>query len=210
MTTIGIWGGTGYAGAHIASEAAKRGFEVTAVARKTPEEPIDGVTYVEGAINDVAFVDKLAADNDVVVVAIAPSKQVPSALPALMATARAHGTRLGFMGGAGSSLVAPGGPRLIDTPDFHEAWKAEAQALVDVLATLRADTSSLDWFVVSPPALFGRFAPGETTGKYRIGGDVLVVKDDGMSEISGTDFALAFVDEIAKPTHRRERFTVGH
>lgn len=210
MTKIGIWGGTGYAGSNIASEAVKRGFEVTAVARKTPTNPISGVDYIEGGIDDLALIDKIAADSDVVVVAIAPSRQVPVALPALAATAREYGTRIGFVGGAGSSLVAPNGPRLIDTPGFEQAWKPEAQALVDVLKWLRADTTGLDWFVVTPAGLFGSYAPGETTGAYRTGGDVLVTKEDGSSEISGTDYALAFVDEIADPKHRRQRFTVGH
>lgn len=51
---------------------------------------------------------------------------------------------------------------------------------------------------------------GETTGAYRTGGDLLVTKDDGSSEISGTDYALAFVDEIERHAHRGQRFTVGH
>ncbi len=37
-----------------------------------------------------------------------------------------------------------------------------------------------------------------------------MTKDDGSSEISGTDLALAFVDEIEKPQRSRQRFTVGH
>jgi len=63
---------------------------------------------------------------------------------------------------------------------------------------------------VSPAALYGSFAPGDTTGAYRTGGDILVTKDDDSSEISGTDFALAYVDEIEQSNHPRQRFTVGH
>ena len=39
---------------------------------------------------------------------------------------------------------------------------------------------------------------------------VLVTDADGKSFISGTDFALAFVDEIEQGRHRRERFTVAY
>ena len=80
-----------------------------------------------------------------------------------------------------------------------------------MLDALRSNVpEGLDWFYVSPAALFGSFAPGETTGDYRLGGDELVTTEDGTSEISGTDFALAHVDEIEQRKHPRQRFTVGH
>ncbi|CAM4167746.1 NAD(P)-dependent oxidoreductase [Janibacter anophelis] len=107
--------------------------------------------------------------------------------------------------------MAKGGPRLVDTPDFHDDWKPEALSHAKVLDALRSDApDELDWFYVSPAALFGAFAPGETTGSYRLGGDELVTTEDGTSEISGTDFALAFVDEIEQRKHPRQRFTVAH
>jgi putative NADH-flavin reductase len=52
--------------------------------------------------------------------------------------------------------------------------------------------------------------PGEATGQYRVGGDILVTNANGDSEISGADYAKAFVDEIEQPAHRRKRFTVAH
>lgn len=33
---------------------------------------------------------------------------------------------------------------------------------------------------------------------------------DGNSNISGADYAKAFVDEIEKPEHRRQRFSVAY
>ena len=128
----------------------------------------------------------------------------------LVALAMPDDTRLSFVGGAGSSLVAAGGPRLVDTPDFHEEWKAEALAHAAVLDALRETPAELRWFYVSPAALFGSFAPGEATGSYRTGGDLLVTKEDGSSEISGADFALAYVDEIEQGRHPRQRFTTGY
>ena len=106
--------------------------------------------------------------------------------------------------------MTEGGPRLVDTPEFPEAHKNEALSHADVLEALRETGDRVDWFYVSPAAGFGSYAPGEATGSYRVGGDVLVTDADGKSFISGADFALAFVDEIEQGRHRRERFTVAY
>ncbi len=131
-------------------------------------------------------------------------------VPALLEAAAKHDTRIGVVGGAGSLHVAPGGPRVVDSPDFPEPFKAEALAHAQVLAALRAADTSADWFYLSPAGGFGAFAPGVRTGSYRAGDDVLLVDAEGKSEISGTDFALAFVDEIESHAHPRARFTVAY
>jgi uncharacterized protein len=215
VTSIAIIGGTGYTGGNIAREALGRGIEVTSVSRNAPAEPIDGVEYLTGDIADAALLERVSAENDVVVIAIhaVDGENRPVLLPltpAVAAAAKQGGARLGVVGGAGSSFVAEGGPRLIDTAEFHEEWKPEASSHAEVLEWLQANAGEQEWFYVSPAALYGSFAPGETTGAYRTNGDVLVTKEDGSSEISGTDFALAFVDEIVTPAHTGRRFTVGH
>ncbi|MBO0908939.1 NAD(P)-dependent oxidoreductase [Arthrobacter sunyaminii] len=214
MARVVIFGGTGYAGGHIAREAASRGHQVISYTRSAPEEPLDGVGYRTGSLASPEVLTAAAADADVLVVAVhgADVDGAPLAtyMPQLIEAVRSSGARLAFVGGAGSSLVAEGGPRLVDTPDFLDDWKPEALAHAEVLEALRQAPEDLDWFYVSPAALFGVFAPGESTGAYRTGGDILVTKDDGSSEVSGTDFALAFVDEIENHAHPRQRFTVGH
>lgn len=213
MTTIAVVGGTGYAGGHVVREAVARGHDVTVFSRHAPAERVAGVTYETGAIADRETLRQATA-HQVVVVAL-PARATDAgplvdALPALADSVVAAAGRLGVVGGAGSSLVGPDGPRLVDTPEFHDDWKPEALAHADVLAWLRDSDDRLDWFYVSPAALFGAYAPGEDLGAYRTGGDVLVTKDDGSSEISGVDFARAFVDEIEQHAHPRQRFTVGH
>jgi putative NADH-flavin reductase len=108
------------------------------------------------------------------------------------------------VGGAGSLEVAPG-VKLIDTPQFPAIYKAEAAAGGAFLDLLRQETS-LDWTFLSPSAVF---APGERTGKFRLGRDQLLTNDKG-SSISFEDYAIALVDEIEKPVHSRQRFTVGY
>jgi putative NADH-flavin reductase len=69
---------------------------------------------------------------------------------------------------------------------------------------------ALDWFFLSPAAVFGAYAPGEAVGTYRVGDDVLLADAEGNSAISGADLADAVVDEIERPAHRRARFTVAY
>ena len=168
-------------------------------------------------MHDPALVDRVAAEADVVVVSIrfapdgsGPGVKLLDAVPALTRAAAAHGTRLGVVGGAASLLVAEGGPRLIDTPEFPEQFKPEAGSAAEALEALRADTTGADWFFLSPAAGFGPYNPGQPTGKYRLGGDILLTDESGKSEISGADYALAFVDEIDTPAHRRTRFTAAY
>lgn len=214
MSTIVIFGGTGYAGGNIAREAVSRGHQVISYSRTAPAEQAEGVEYRTGSLTDDAVLAQAATDADDLVVATHGADVGGSPLvdhvARLTAAAVEHGARLSFVGGAGSLHVTKGGPRLVDTPDFHDDWKPEALSHAKVLDALRAGPQELDWFYVSPAALFGSFAPGETTGRYRLGGDELVTDAEGNSEISGTDFALAFVDEIEQGKHRRQRFTVAH
>jgi putative NADH-flavin reductase len=214
MSRVVIIGGTGYAGSHIAAEAVRRGHEVTSYSRTEPATPIEGIDYRTGGVSDPDVLGTAldGADDLVVATHHADTGGSPLAvlIPVLAEAAQRSGTRVGVVGGAASSYVSEGGPRLLDTPEFNEEWKPEATAGVATLEALRAAPAGLRWFFVSPAALFGSYAPGETTGAYRTGGDVLVTQEDGSSEISGTDFALAFVDEIERVDHPDQRFTVGH
>jgi len=212
MTSIAILGGTGYAGSHIAREALGRGIAVTTVARNAPAAPIAGTAHVTGSYADQALVEQLAADHDVLVLATHALGD-PSLLDTIEEIAKAAvvgGARLGVVGGAGSLSVAPGGPRLVDSEGFPEEYKPEALAHAEVLGALRADDSELDWFYVSPAALFGAWNEGEATGSYRTSDDVLLADAAGESKIGGADFAKAFVDEIVTPVHRNARFHVAY
>ena len=214
MSTIVIFGGTGYAGGNIAREAVARGHQVISYSRTAPTETAEGVEYRTGSLTDDAVLAQAASEADDLVVATHGADVGGSPLvdhvARLTSAAIEHGARLSFVGGAGTLDVAKGGPRLVDTPEFNDEWKPEALSHAKVLDALRSGTQDLDWFYVSPAALFGAWAPGETTGAYRVSDDELIVKEDGNSEISGTDFAKAYVDEIEQRKHPRQRFGVGH
>jgi putative NADH-flavin reductase len=108
------------------------------------------------------------------------------------------------VGGAGSLEVAPG-VTLVGTPEFPAEYRDEALAGAAFLNLLRKEPN-LDWTFLSPSALF---VPGERTGKFRLGKDRLLSNEHG-SSISFEDYAVAMVDEIERPAHRRQRFTVGY
>ena len=212
MSTIIIFGGTGFAGSHIAREAVARGHQVTSYSRHEPESPIDGVAYRVGSIADPETLAEAAKAADELVVAThgadVDGKKLVEYVPSLIDAANAGGARLSFVGGAGSSLL-PDGTRLIDSPDFKDEWKPEASSHGEVLAALRAAPEPLKWFYVSPAAVFGAWTQLPATGSYRSGTDELISAQDGSSKISGADFATAYIDEIEQNKHPRQRFTVG-
>ena len=200
---IALIGATGNAGSRILAELSRRGHAVTAIARHPENVPaLTGVTALKADADDVAGLATALRGHDVVISSVHFTASDPRKL---IEAVHASGVgRYLVVGGAGSLEVAPG-VKLIETPEFPAIYKAEAAAGGVFLDLLRKETK-LDWTFLSPSALF---APGERTGKFRLGGDQLLVNDKG-SSISFEDYAIALADEIEKPAHSRQRFTVGY
>ena len=200
---IALIGATGNAGSRILAELSRRGHAVTAIARNIEKVPaLPGVVPAKADAADVKALATTLKGHDAVISSVHFTASDPSKL---IAAVRESGVpRYLVVGGAGSLLVAPG-VRLIDTPQFPAQYKAEAAAGGAFLELLRNETA-LDWTFLSPSAMF---VSGERTGKFRLGGDELLSNDEG-SSISFADYAIALVDEIEKPAHSRQRFTVGY
>lgn len=199
-----IIGGTGRAGREIGAELARRGHQVTAISRH-PEHAVQdpAITPVAGDVNDPVALTALIAGHDVVVSAVMFSDTDPASL--VDAVRKAGVPRYLVVGGAGSLDVAPGVP-LISTPEFPEAYKAEASRGAAFLDYLRG-VEDIDWTFLSPSALF---FVGPRRGSFRLGGDQLLVDGEGNSSISYADYAIALADEVENPRHSRQRFTVGY
>jgi putative NADH-flavin reductase len=60
--------------------------------------------------------------------------------------------------------------------------------------------SGADWTYFAPAGIFEQ---GEKTGKFRLGKDDLIADGSGNSRISMEDYAIAAVDELERPQHRR-------
>lgn len=214
VARIKVLGGTGYAGSAVVREAQKRGHQVTSYSRNPPTEPVPGVTYVTGSVLDADVLAQTVQDTDVVFETVSPrgetAGKLEGVLDRLIELADQAGVRLGVLGGASSLLVSPGGPRLFDITDMPAEVLPEVRTGLALLEACRQAPPSLDWFFVSPAAGFGAWAPGTATGGYRTSDDVLLTDSEGQSHISADDLALAIVDEIEQPRHRRQRFHVAH
>ncbi len=206
---IGIIGATGRVGTRVLEEAKNRQHVVTAIVRD--------ITKLAG--KQTAVVNKdifaLTADDlapfDVIVNAFgAPfgqeSLHMKVAEHLISLLQGINSPRMVVVGGAGSLFVDDKGTLVMDTPDVPPEVRPTAAAQGQVLNRLKQE-SDINWTFISPSAMF---APGERTGKYRIGSDRLLIDGQGQSHISMEDYAIALVDELESPQHIRERFTVGY
>ncbi|MCZ7471918.1 NAD(P)-dependent oxidoreductase [Agrobacterium sp. O3.4] len=203
MAKIALVGASGNAGSRILKELSDRGHQVTAIAR-APEKiaSLPNVVAKKGDVFDQVGLSELLRGHDAVISSVHFTASDPLKL---IEAVRASGVqRYLVVGGAGSLEIAPG-QRVVDLPDFPAAYKAEATKGAEFLDLLKEE-KQLDWTFLSPSA---EFVPGERTGKFRIGKDSLLSNDEG-SRISFEDYAIALVDEIEKPQHSRQRFTVGY
>ena len=201
---IVVIGASGNAGSRISAELASRGHSVTAIARHPEKIAVQAnVTPTRGDVMDQAGLARLLAGHDAAISSVHFLASDPAKL--IGAAKDSKVGRYLVVGGAGSLEVAPG-VRLVTTPGFPVAYKAEAEKGAAFLDLLRAERE-LSWTFLSPSALF---VAGERTGKFRLGTDQLLTAADGKSSISFEDFAVALADEIERPAHIRQRFTVGY
>lgn len=204
MSKIAIIGATGRAGSQLLEEALRRGHSVTAIARDTSKlGERAGVVSKNLDVLDAQALQAAVAGHDVVISA-AHFATIPAS--AVIGPVKQAGVkRLLVVGGAGS-LLLPDGSRVIDAANFPAEYKAEASAGAQFLEALRQE-QELDWSFLSPSALF---VEGERRGTFRLGKEHLLVDGEGQSQISFADFAIALLDEVEKPAHSRQRFTVGY
>ena len=220
MKTV-LYGATGRAGSRIVAELLRRGHDVVAVVRhlskaaeELPKNP--RLTLVQGDLSSTEKISETIGSAQAVVSAYGPPAdkteqlidvtkwEIAAVQQVSQQASSGHAPRLVVVGGAGSLEVAPG-VTLVSAPDFPAAWKPIALAHDKALELLQQ--SSIDWTYLSPSAFF---EPGPRTGKFRLGQDELLTAPDGKSSISMEDYAIALVDELEQPQHRRQRFTVGY
>lgn len=207
---IALYGATGHAGSRILTELLSRGHQVTAITRDPAKlAPRPNLTIKQG---DVASASAIAANikgADVVVSAYAPPADntdqiIPVTQNFIEAVKQAHVPRFLYVGGAASLEVAPG-LTLLDSGHLPAQWQAIAKSHSDALTLIRK--SDINWTSFSPAAFF---EPGQRTGKFRLGKDQLITDAEGNSRISMEDYAIALADELEKPQHERQRFTIGY
>ena len=206
---VAVIGATGNAGSRITEELLKRGHHVRAIVR--PHNSISAKSGLEVANSDLSDTAQLAEvlkGTDVVVSAYRPptddSNQIIGTTKRISDAVKKNNQRLLVVGGAGGLFVAPG-VTVIASGHLPEPALPIATAHEQVYHDLKVSGS--DWTYFAPAGLF---EPGEKTGKFRLGKDDLIADANGNSRISMEDYAIAAVDELEKPKHRGERFTIGY
>ncbi|MFC4924368.1 NAD(P)-dependent oxidoreductase [Delftia deserti] len=200
---VAVLGASGRAGSEITKELAARSHQVQAIARKPEAIPsAAGVTALKGDALEPKALSFLIRGCDAVISALHFDVPVETLTAALN---QAGVGRLLITGGAGSLEVAPG-KRVVNDPDFPEAWKPAALGGIAFLNAIRAE-QTIDWTFFSPAALIFE---GPRLGRYRLGSDQLVVDEAGESKISFSDYAIAIVDELEQHRHSRARFTAAY
>ncbi|TVZ06409.1 NAD-dependent epimerase/dehydratase family protein [Trebonia kvetii] len=231
---IGVIGATGTIGSRIVTEALSRGHRVTAFSRDATkiEDSRENVTWKSIDILDATGISAVLPGLDVLIsafgpgngtrditgslaLAIADPKAYTRAATALLAALDSHPrTRLIVIGGAASLEVRPGlvftdSGELIDQALDQFGLPREYAAVMrghgDALGILRA--SNRLWTYFSPAI---EIAPGERTGRFRVGTDQPVLDADGRSRISAEDAAIAVIDEAELPRFVQRRFTIGY
>jgi putative NADH-flavin reductase len=216
MKKIAIIGASGFVGSAILKESLERGNSVTAINRHPEKITLNdpNLTILRGDVLVEESVPELVKGVDVVISAYNPGWTNPNisidttnAYKSIIGgVKKAKIPRLLIVGGAGSLYVAPE-KRVMDTGAIPESFKPAIESLAGVLYHLQKEENELDWAFFSPA---GNIAPGEKTGKYRLGKDELIVNEKGESNISVEDYAQAMLNEVEKPQHHRERFTIGY
>lgn len=210
---IALIGASGFIGSALQKEALARGHQVRALVTR-PERIAaqSGLAVVMADVQDTPALARALRGAESVISAFSGHAQgdvydyyVRGMRSIIAAVGEAGVARLLVVGGAGSLEVAPG-VQLVDTPEFPAQWKGTALGAREALNLLRAQ-AALDWTMLSPAAMI---APGERTGKFRLGGDALLVDAAGKSTISVEDYALAMLDELETPRHSRRRFSIAY
>jgi putative NADH-flavin reductase len=211
---IAVIGATGFVGSALLKEALDRGHEVTAIVRDPDKLQPQSKLRPHGA--DVYNSDEVArvvAGHDAVISAFNPgwgnadiyNLQLKGTKAIIDGVKKAGIKRLLFVGGAGSLEVKPG-VQAVDLPEFPAEYKQGALATREALTLLRKEPS-LEWSFLSPSA---DLSPGQRTGRFRLGKDQMLTDTNGQSRISIQDYAMAMIDEVERPAHVRQRFTVGY
>jgi hypothetical protein len=203
---IAVIGATGMVGSRVVAEALARGHDVTAVSRRPTTTT--GVHVVQGDATDRELMDELLSGVDSAVLATRPQPGDESAVgpntTTLLDAALATQTRILVVGGA-APLRSPDSPILVLDDSRYVPTHIRPIAAASARQFEVCRSHPADWVYLSPPALL---EPGERTGTYRRGRDVLLTDQDGASRISAEDLAVAVLDELAEPGPDRH-FTVG-
>ena len=216
MKKIVLIGASGFIGSAILKEALDRGHFVTALVRHPEKVTIvhQNLAVKQGDVSLLNIVSEESKGADAVISAYNPGWKNPAiasettrVYKTILDGVRQSGvTRFLVVGGAGSLFISPG-KRLMDSGVIPDSFLPAVRALADFYLNDLEAEKSIDWVFFSPA---GIIEPGQRTNKFRLGQDDMIMNSSGESKISVQDYAVAMIDELEKPAHHRERFTIGY
>jgi uncharacterized protein len=210
-------GGTGNIGQRILKEALNNGHKVTAVQRKP--EALDlkhpSLTVIKGDILNEWELPMLIEGKDVVVCAISlysglsPEQFKKAHQNLINALKKQPQTRIIAIGGGTNNEIAPG-LKMLDNAEIMNNIPEEYKPSIFAHGEVQGfyENSVLkNWTYFNPAAMI---QAGERTGKFRLGTTNLVADENGASNISFEDYAVALVDEIKNKHYVGKPFTIGY
>ena len=216
MKKIVLIGASGFVGSAILKEALDRGHKVTAVVRHPEKITIvhKNLIVKQSDVSSAVTTARICKGADAVISSYNAgwknpeiAKETTLGYKLIIEGVKKSGVkRFLVVGGAASLFVSPG-KRLMDAGIIPESFLPAVRALANVYLIDLTTEKSIDWVFFSPA---GIIEPGLRTGKFRLGKDDMIVNEKGESKISVQDYAVAMIDEVEKPAHHRERFTIGY
>lgn len=213
---VALIGASGFVGTAVLNELLTRNYSVTAIVQhpeKLHTQP--NVTTVKANAYNEDEVASAVKGNDAVINTFNAGWANPNLYEdflegskAIQAGVKKSGIkRYITIGGAGSLYV--GDVQLVDTPQFPAEYKAGATSARDYLTYLRTE-KDLDWTFVSPAIEMNPATAHIRKGIYRTGLENPVFDENGRSNISVEDLAVAIVDELENAKHIKQRFTAAY
>lgn len=218
---ITVIGGTGRIGKRVISRLVAEGHEVRSVNRRADRAalllgdlPIERMTA--DAHDEAAMANAVEA-AEAVLVAIAPTREHPEDFLAqqacVIAASQVADVRRLVAVSNHMALLAPDGRPMLEAQPSNPYFR-ELESVFAAQVELYRAIGDLDWLVVAPPAEL--FPYGETTGRYRLGEETLVVTDPAsinfkeVSALSMEDFADLLVAELVAPAHSHTLLTAAY
>jgi putative NADH-flavin reductase len=207
-----IFGASGDVGTRTMNEALSRGHTVTAVIRRKNQLetlPKD-VTPILSDVSTDANLTRYMQDVDVVISALRPADGSEQLLVPLtqkiLQSAEEAGVRLITVGGAARLKIPGKETTVLSEPGFLPPSVVPIATACQAQSLLFEGNTTADWSYICPPAML---QPGNRTGNYRLGTDTLVTDEQGNSQISMEDFAVAIIDEVEIAQQNQQFFTAA-
>lgn len=204
---IAIIGASGKAGKHLVNEAKMRGYEPTAIVKNKATLKGD-VPIIETDLFDLT-VEHLAP-FDVIINAFAPlngEEHLHVEAGKHLISLLTDTTKKLFVIGSSGILFTDRNKtiRLLDHEDYPQHLVTNAKAQLQNLHDLQ--NSSIQWTLLSPPALFD--IEGPRTGYYTIGKERIAYNSQLDSYSSYADLAVAVIDELENKDFINSSFTLA-